>query len=89
MYALHRARGVLLGLTGLSLALAFGACEPAREAPAERAALEHVQEAQTPALPVMGAAPEWTNRVWINSEGPLRLADLRGRVVLLDFWTFG
>jgi thiol-disulfide isomerase/thioredoxin len=36
-----------------------------------------------------GAAPELTNDTWINADKPLRLADLRGKVVLLDFWTFG
>lgn len=34
------------------------------------------------------AAPEFTNETWINSE-PLRLADLRGKVVLIEFWTYG
>lgn len=32
-------------------------------------------------------APEISNGIWINSE-PLSLTSLRGRVVLLEFWTF-
>lgn len=32
-------------------------------------------------------APEFAAGTWINSE-PLKLADLRGRVVVVDFWTF-
>jgi len=33
-------------------------------------------------------APEITNKTWLNSP-PHRLADLRGKVVLVEFWTFG
>src|SRR5215813_13162894 len=33
-------------------------------------------------------APEITNDTWVNS-APLRLTDLRGKVVLVEFWTFG
>lgn len=33
-------------------------------------------------------APEFQGRGWLNTDGPLTLRSLRGRIVLLDFWTF-
>ncbi|MFL5885640.1 MAG: cytochrome c biogenesis protein DipZ [Thermoleophilaceae bacterium] len=42
-------------------------------------------------LPVLGPAPDFTgNQSWFNTPGgrPLTLAGLRGRVVLVDFWTY-
>ena len=40
-------------------------------------------------LPDLGSAPELTNEIWLNVDSPLRLADLRGKVVAIDMWTFG
>ena len=36
-------------------------------------------------------APEFPDGLdWVNTaERPLRLEELRGKIVLLDFWTFG
>jgi hypothetical protein len=34
------------------------------------------------------AAPEVAGGPWVNS-APLTLASLRGRVVLVEFWTYG
>ncbi|NJN54438.1 MAG: redoxin domain-containing protein, partial [Anaerolineae bacterium] len=40
-------------------------------------------------LPDLGPAPEFKNDTWLNSEVPISLASLRGKVVLVEFWTFG
>jgi hypothetical protein len=40
------------------------------------------------ALRIGQAAPEVAGEAWINSE-PLTIAALRGRVVLVEFWTYG
>jgi thiol-disulfide isomerase/thioredoxin len=40
-------------------------------------------------LPDRGVAPEILNETWINSESPVTLESVRGKVVLLEFWTFG
>ena len=44
---------------------------------------------KTTSLPDLGLAPELTNDIWLNVDSPLRLADLRGKIVLLEMWTFG
>ncbi len=55
--------------------------EPEPKKPAE--------EAKEPADPNRIAAPELDGGVaWLNTAGPLRLRDLRGKIVLLDFWTY-
>jgi hypothetical protein len=41
------------------------------------------------ALDEYGPAPEWQNEIWLNTDAPLRLTELRGQVVLLEMWTFG
>ncbi len=46
---------------------------------------------KTPSLPVLGHAPNFTeNQDWFNTPGdrPLTMAGLRGKVVLVDFWTY-
>jgi cytochrome c biogenesis protein CcdA/thiol-disulfide isomerase/thioredoxin len=48
----------------------------------------HAASRRAPRLPILGSAPDFAGaRRWFNSR-PLRLADLRGRVVLIDFWTY-
>ena len=40
-------------------------------------------------LPDLGQAPEITNDTWINTDVPVTLASQQGKVVLIEFWTFG
>jgi len=40
-------------------------------------------------LPDLGPAPELTNDTWLNVDAPLRLVNLRGKVVIVEMWTFG
>ena len=42
-----------------------------------------------PDLPDLGPAPDFDSGPWINTDLPLTLEALRGKVVLVEFWTFG
>ena len=64
---------LILPLLGL---LILGACAGSTEAPALK-------------LDDLGPAPELTNTTWLNTDEPLRLANLLEKVVLLEMWTFG
>lgn len=48
------------------------------------AAVVALGQSSRPGVP----APELGQGPWINS-GPLTMAGLRGRVVLVEFWTYG
>jgi cytochrome c biogenesis protein CcdA/thiol-disulfide isomerase/thioredoxin len=55
------------------------------------AAAEPAPRGASSGLPVLGPAPDFTgNQEWFNTADgqPLSLADLRGKVVLVDFWTY-
>jgi hypothetical protein len=71
----HGAGGWVLGLTMLTAAVGG------------TLGLPGPTEAQRGAR-VGQAAPEITGGPWLNSE-PLSLAGLRGRVVFVEFWTYG
>ena len=58
------------------------------EAAIEAVELSPEQQALLDQLTVLGQPPELFNEVWLNSE-PLKLANLHGKVVIVEFWTFG
>ena len=64
----------LVWIAAISLSAAGAAQEPLTRA----AATDAMQR----------PAPAWDNKSWLNADTPLRLDQLRGRVVLLNFWVF-
>jgi hypothetical protein len=76
--------GLVFGLLlfGLAACSTVATPEPESEKP------EPVSATTAP-FPDLGPAPELTNEIWPNVDAPLRLSDLRGKVVAIDMWTFG
>lgn len=79
------------GLTWSVLSLVCIACAAVALEPATDPAVPTRSEGvgQRADLPVLGPAPDITNETWLNTDGPLSLAGLHGKVVLVEFWTFG
>jgi thiol-disulfide isomerase/thioredoxin len=64
---------LLLALTGCSSAAPMNTTSPTSRS----------------SLSDLGPAPELTGDTWLNVDSPLRLSGLRGKVVLIEMWTFG
>ncbi len=74
---------LLLALSVAAAAAAGVALETAARAAAQtRVPLLNVPD------PTPRPAPSWRNTSWLNADRPVTLESLRGRVVLLNFWTF-
>lgn len=79
----------ILAALGVSLVACAPAAPPVSSlAPGAPAAAPEQESAVPISLPDGPVAPELTNDTWLNSE-PLRFANMRGKVALVDFWTFG
>jgi cytochrome c biogenesis protein CcdA/thiol-disulfide isomerase/thioredoxin len=83
----------LEGMDGVQSALADirGSSTHGIGARATSAPLPAARSGTGSGLPVLGPAPEFVdNQQWFNTPGdrPLTLRGLRGRVVLVDFWTY-
>ncbi len=76
---------ILIGITAfLAAAVALAQANSNATQPAQADA----QTGYVSNLPDFGAAPEFSNESWLNTDVPLRLNNLRGKVVLVDMWTF-
>ncbi len=78
----------LFGLLALIL-LGCGSQNTQTEEPADLTQDKPAMLKLASSLPDLGLAPELTNTTWLNVDAPLRIADLRGKVVIVEMWTFG
>ena len=75
----------------LSLGLFSLSCQPGAAQTPEKPAESNVGTANLPPNPFPNRVPaaDLEGGVeWLNASGPLSIKDLRGKIVLLDFWTF-
>lgn len=84
----------ILGVTLLFLFLtACKASTSSSEPPTVESAPPETAVVPPTPLPIvledLGPAPEIKNEIWLNTDQPITLASQRGKVVLLEFWTFG
>ncbi|HID53926.1 MAG TPA: hypothetical protein EYP41_18045 [Anaerolineae bacterium] len=77
---------LLAGCAGSGTAVTQPANPPISQSPANTPMPTERPQAD---LPDLGAAPEIENTVWINADEPVTIASQRGKVILLEFWTFG
>lgn len=85
-------------LTFLAIVLLAAACSTGGNTPVDESSTTTTSTAGTIETPPVVeqsyagtvAAPEFPDGLdWINTEQPVRLGDLIGKIVLLDFWTYG
>jgi len=79
-------------LLGLLTFILFGCAAQPGTASNQNEVQVQVEEPAMPkvaSLPDLGPAPELTNDTWLNVDAPLRIADLGGKVIIVEMWTFG
>src|SRR4051812_34396636 len=54
----------------------------------ESARRVHAQAGLPASVATPRPAPQWKHESWLNTDAPLSLAELKGKVVLLNFWVF-
>jgi thiol-disulfide isomerase/thioredoxin len=102
MLFLKRLKTTILCLLGVGMAACSAASDSAEPSPSASTsngvqvfASGLVTPNPTPTLipaaivPDLGPAPEIENETWLNTDTPLPLSSLRGKVVLIEFWTLG
>lgn len=86
-------------LTALALALLAAACSNSDSADPPEVSTTLVSSSSSSPSETVGPAPSYAGTVpapafpadldWLNTNAPLTMTELQGKIVLLDFWTYG